>query len=682
MEAAELEGINYETMKKKLQRNPENYITEIRMSTSGGNKKTFISIDSLSKKARRTYKEKLAIENQVGNMIVDEKIGDEIPWYVGIDYQEYIENNKKIYYKSVELNKNIEEFLKYTGTGKTEYAEEFAKKLGMSKRTLFRKTKVCLEASAWAIKMSERDGKNYNFYKVFALCNKPKTKGTYPSLTPQEKAYIENMCFDPMFNQNNCTVAMVYDAYLKKCSDEGWEPSSPATIYRYANELEEKNSSAKYLLKNGVRKWKGNKMLKAHRDTAALQVMEIVQGDTHTFDCWVSVERANGTKNIIRPVVAAFIDTRSRCYVGWGVAETINAQLLKEIMINMMYEKEDPEVPFYGVPKYLLIDNGKDYTAETLTGRKRTERASFDMETKGFFRSIGIIDDMRSLPYQAWGKAQVERGFRTVCNTFSKCFESYTGTLTGSKTSDKVKKDINKLYEQGKIPTIEEFTEKFEKWVKQYHNKIHSGLKSQKESMPMPIEVYKNAERYIQAPPPMSYAEMLLMKSSGARVYTTGIKRFGTFYNAEELGNYVDKHVTIRWNPSDMSKIYVYENNGKKVCEAQSEELLKMGPKITEESLTKHIKKQKRQLRSLKDDINKYQMTYEERLEAEQQELSEEKPLILQKLKEGNPRVVALTEDRQFRNELKEKKNKLKEPIKNEFFEQQAEDAFAMLENL
>ncbi|CAH8249920.1 hypothetical protein WJ0W_007106 [Paenibacillus melissococcoides] len=41
--------------------------------------------------------------------------------------------------------------------------------------------------------------------------------------------------------------------------------------------------------------------------------------------------------------------------------------------------------------------------------RKRNERVSFDSETKGFYRSIGIKDDMRSLPYQPWSKAQVER---------------------------------------------------------------------------------------------------------------------------------------------------------------------------------------------------------------------------------------------------------------------------------
>ena len=40
--------------------------------------------------------------------------------------------------------------------------------------------------------------------------------------------------------------------------------------------------------------------------------------------------------------------------------------------------------------------------------------------------------------------------------------KSYTGTLTGSKTSGKVQRDIKKMLEKGQLLTIEEFAEKFE----------------------------------------------------------------------------------------------------------------------------------------------------------------------------------------------------------------------------
>ena len=79
-----------------------------------------------------------------------------------------------------------------------------------------------------------------------------------------------------------------------------------------------------------------------------------------------------------------------------------------------------------------------------MTGRDRNDRSGMDFDdtTKGFYKSIGIKDDHRALPYEPWSKGQIERFFRTVCNRFTKWFKSYTGTLTGSKTSDKDETEV------------------------------------------------------------------------------------------------------------------------------------------------------------------------------------------------------------------------------------------------
>lgn len=118
-----------------------------------------------------------------------------------------------------------------------------------------------------------------------------------------------------------------------------------------------------------------------------------------------------------------------------------NSDILKQSLLKMIYSEPG------GVPEYLYIDNGKDYTAKTMTGRDRNDRSgmNFDNETMGFYKSIGIKDDHRALPYEPWSKGQIERFFRTVCNKFTRWMKSYTGTLTGSKTSDKVDKDIKRM---------------------------------------------------------------------------------------------------------------------------------------------------------------------------------------------------------------------------------------------
>ena len=59
------------------------------------------------------------------------------------------------------------------------------------------------------------------------------------------------------------------------------------------------------------------------------------------------------------------------------------------------------------------------------------------------------------LPYQPWDKP-IERFFSTVCSKFSKWFESYTGTLTGSKTYAKRQKRYGEPEEEQAQPGFEE----------------------------------------------------------------------------------------------------------------------------------------------------------------------------------------------------------------------------------
>ena len=197
-----------------------------------------------------------------------------------------------------------------------------------------------------------------------------------------------------------------------------------------------------------------------------------------------------------------------------------------------------------GVPKHLHIDNGKDYTAETNLGQSRKERAckelEFDSETKGFYRSIGIEEWSRSLPYQPWGKGQIERFFGTVCSLFTKWMDSYVGTLTGSKTSAKRKKDVKQMLERGELLTMEEFYDLWTRWKKEvYHKREHDGLKKDREKWITPIELFQHGQRYEKAAPPREYAAMLLMKADTALVRNQGILKFGTLYTDYELAKSV-----------------------------------------------------------------------------------------------------------------------------------------------
>ena len=452
-EAAELEGIQYSTMARRTQRNPEAYKIKNEKSDIGGRNIVLVAVSSLSKPARNAWKRRmeLAAYTEMGGEEETGTPGQEAPWYVTADLDWYIDNYKKQYYKGVELGNVVRKFLQYTDRDRTRYAEEFAEKyLGKGSRTLYRYVKAYQEACAWADRLEKQDGVGYEHIKVLSLCRKPKEAGQFPGIPPAVKQVIKNIWFNKDFARNQGTREMLYEKLGAIAALNGWEkiPSYP-TVARYIAYLMDDGGmrNAWFLASKGTREYKNKAMVKGSRDTRSLKVMEIVMGDEHTFDCWVSYRQPNGKVIAIKPHLAAWVDMRSRAIMGDVICKDANSDILKQSLLKMLFS--DPG----GVPEYLYIDNGKDYTAKTMTGRDRNDRGGmdFDNETKGFYKSIGIKDDHRALPYEPWSKGQIERFFRTVCNQFTRWMKSYTGTLTGSRTDAKVEKDIKGMLERGEL---------------------------------------------------------------------------------------------------------------------------------------------------------------------------------------------------------------------------------------
>ena len=66
-EAAELESIGYDTMKKRIHRNPEKFLITKEQRETGGKEMTMVAISSLSKKARTAWKERGEAESGCGS---------------------------------------------------------------------------------------------------------------------------------------------------------------------------------------------------------------------------------------------------------------------------------------------------------------------------------------------------------------------------------------------------------------------------------------------------------------------------------------------------------------------------------------------------------------------------------------------------------------------------------------
>lgn len=674
-EAAEFEGLTYKGMTSRVSRNPKQYKTKTQPQEGGGKEQVLIAVSSLSPKGRKAWR---AAQKVDGRDVVIEKRTESAPWYVGVDLNHYTEQNKKAFYEAVELAARVQDFIDYDGPDRTAYAERYALGLGVSLPTLYRYVENVLKASAWALKMEKEDGQSRDYFRALALCRKPREKASFPSLTDEQKALIENIWFDRRFAANLGTIEMLYEKFEEVAEGRGWESyPSIKTVARYIKHLMDKPGaeSARYLAANGVREWKNKKMLKGRRDATSLKVMEYVVGDEHTFDFWVQWVAPNGKVKAVRPKLVAWMDMRSRAIVGDVACVNANGDTLKESLVKMLYSHPG------GVPHILHVDNGKDYTKKELTGQSRKKRNidfAFDAETVGFYQSIGIEEVGRSLPYQPWDKP-IERFFSTVCSKFSKWFESYTGTLTGSKTYAKRQKDVDGMLERGELLTMEEFFEAWTEWKEtKYHTREHRGLKDAGERWTTPIEVFENAPRYEKAAPPREYVAMLLMKADTARVYNYGITKFGVTYADSELGKYIGQHVGIKWDIDDVTKLYVYDKEGRKICEAVAPELLAFGPHCSQATLEAHMKAQKQQLKNVREALEDFTTPYELRVEQGRPSDAVGK-LDLTIKAERSPKVIALPNDKEYRAEAAASRKAGKKTSGDEFLGKKADDALARL---
>ncbi len=697
-EAAELEEVGYDTMQKRVRRSPDKFLSKSVPGSCGGKEMVMIKVSSLSKKARSAWKEREKLKEVAASLVQEEEKEVEDPWYVNEDVDWYMEKHKDEWYKAMELGNIVREFLKYDDKGRTEYAESFAQeRLGKGKRTLYRYTKAYQEASAWADKMHKQDGGNYDFFKVLCLCRKPKEAGTFPSFKPEVKQAIKNIWFNKEFAQNQGTKEMLYVKLEQLKNINNWEKiPSYQSVARYINYLmdDENMRNAWYLASRGEREYRNKVMVKGERNTKDLKVMEVVMGDEHTFDCWVAYTHPNGKVTAIKPHLAAWVDIKSRMIIGDVMCKDANSEILKESLLKMLYHDAG------SVPQYIYIDNGKDYTAKSMTGydrndRQRTGRNSndrqitemdFDDTTKGFYRSIGIVDHHRALPYYAWTKGQIERFFGSVCNQFTKWFASYTGTLTGSKTFAKVEKDVKGMLERGELLTMEEFYEKWTQWLHEvYMVKKHSGLKKQGEEFLTPKSCFENAEKYEKAVPPKSYATVIMMKSERRRVNNTGIQFNGLSYRSDDLCALIGQHVDIKYDPHDMRTIYVFKK-GKQVCEAYAQELLTFASEngVEQKALKEHLGRQKRQIsrdRKILEEANVPFTEINDQYVGFNEVTGGIDLMIKNKPEKKKSKIVAMPDDNTFRNGFR-KKNAEEKEEENEYINKKAEEALRSLRAL
>ena len=280
----------------------------------------------------------------------------------------------------------------------------------------------------------------------------------------------------------------------------------------YAKLIEEQLIEKKSVSLNTLLRFIKNNNLKANQVTNIERRMFEME---YANDCW-QADTSSGPyikiNNIkYKTYIIMFIDDKSRMVMGFGIYFNDNA-------VNMQSVFKEA-VKTYGKPKKLFVDNGGPYDNKQLSY---------------ICASLGV-ELIHAKPYSPESKAKQERLFRTIKDGWMRCTDWNTFT-----TLEDIKKSLELFL------------------INNYINKIHSVTKEP------PLDRWHKDYKYITFLEEEQINEAFLHKTFKTVRLDRTIKFNNEYY--EIPFKYVGQKIELRYNPSDLDKLYLYENSTK-ICE-------------------------------------------------------------------------------------------------------------------
>jgi len=266
----------------------------------------------------------------------------------------------------------------------------------------------------------------------------------------------------------------------------------------------------------------------------------------------------------VKPVLTAVIDDYSRAIMGYYLdLDPPSAQRTAISLRQAIWHKDNPKWLVCGIPDIFYTDRGSDF---------RSERIKQIAAELGFERR-----KRRSGKPQGGGK--IERFFLTVNQLLMSELPGFTPEDAEPATPEM---------------TIHQLQVIFDKWlIDEYMHRKHSEIDE------TPFARWSNHHQHPRLASSLEALNVLLMTVPDSRtVQQVGIRIFNNLYRATEMTGLVDKEVTARYDPRDISYVLVYFEN-EFVCRAICDKLADQKP-----SLKEHMHSRAEYKRGLKQDIN------------------------------------------------------------------------------
>jgi putative transposase len=377
-------------------------------------------------------------------------------------------------------------------------------------------------------------------------------KGSHRKISDDVKKAIEGLCLrDP-----KPPIAWVCREIEESCRQKNLPAPGYWIVLDIYRKLDERLKTLAH---------KGDKAYEQEFDPLLLreakQQNDIWQCDHKDLKIWAVDE--NG--KIGKVWITAILDDYSRMIPGYFLSITApNSMKIATALRQAIWAKEDKRWPVAGIPEVFYSDHGPDFMSSHI------EIVAADL-------GMQLVN---TIVFKPRGRGKIERFFRTLVQMFCP-----------SHKSSKVKPK-----------SFSEIESAFREWLDNYHHRKHSELKV------TPIEKWSTNGFLPRLPESLEALDLMLMKVAKPRTMRgEGIRFNHKRYSHELLTESNGQQFDIRYDPRDLSHIWVYGEGGALVCKANS-----MGLHPTKEETEQVISGRKRVKKRLKKDLKDKQTAGED----------------------------------------------------------------------
>jgi putative transposase len=417
----------------------------------------------------------------------------------------------------------IQSLLRYEGTEHySKMQSEVAQKLGISLRSLQRLVK------AW------RD------FGIRGLSGQPRRDRGDHRISGDWHDFILKTYRDGNRNSRQLSPSQVAVRVKVRAQELGVEKyPSHMTVYRLLNLLIEKAQQPRRSIG-----WKGSRLTLKTREGSEIAVErsnQVWQVD-HTLADVLVVDQSGALLG--RPWLTIVVDTYSRCIMGVHLGfDPPSAQLVCLALRHGILPKQYPATyklqqtwGTYGLPQYLYTDGGKDFRSQHI------EQVATE---------LGIALHLRRKPSDG---GIVERPFGTFNREFFSTIPGYTSSDVPTRSP---------TAETDACLTLLQLEQLLVRYiVDRYNQQIDARMANQTRigrwEAGRSTQLVLLGEREL---------DICLMRRDQRTVYRNGyIQLANLTYQGEHLGGYAGESVIIRYNPRDITTIFVYQlREGKEV---------------------------------------------------------------------------------------------------------------------